>query len=118
MQKPQIKPFRICPSELSHSLQILILRHANQQLVVNVLVDLKFRMALQPFTHSGFGIVAHILGAIRECPSWQIFNGRIEHDAVAAHGNKIGIGIQLSHHMPVGVVGVQRHQHKFKAKAD
>ena len=43
----------------------------------------------------------------------QVFNSSVKHDAVAAYGLQISIGIQLSQHMLLGVAGIQRHQHPF-----
>ena len=51
---------------LAKPLQIPIRRHANQKLVVDALVDLELRMALEPFMNGCFGVVANLPGAIGE----------------------------------------------------
>ena len=52
--------------ELAYPRQVPIRRHTNQQLVVDVLIDLKLRMALEPLMNGRFGIVADVPGAIGE----------------------------------------------------
>lgn len=100
---------------LGNALQVSNRRHANQQLVVDVFVDLELSMRLQPFMNGCFGVVANVPGAIGEGAGGEVFNGSVKHDAVAADGHQIGVRIQFGEHVLMRVVGVQGHQHPIGA---
>jgi len=68
-------------------------------------------MGLQPFMNGRFRVVANVPGAIGEGAGGEVFDGCVEHDAVAADGHQMGVGVQFGEHVLMRVVGVQGHQH-------
>src|ERR1017187_3655542 len=98
--------------------QVSIGGNADQQLVVDLLVDFKFRMPLEELANSGPWIVSGTPGPIRKEFRRQFLDDSIEDHAVAAHGSKMRIGFKFGQHMVVGMIAIEAHNHALPGRGD
>ena len=75
------------------SLQIPTRGDADQELVVDVFIDLKFGMGLEIFPYCRLGVIALAPRAVRRATLCSIFDYRIEHNALATDCSERSVGL-------------------------
>jgi len=103
--------FTIHAKNLTYSAQISIRRNADQQLMLNTLIDLKFRVSLQILPYGCFWIIARSPRSVREHVCGHIFDYGIEHYAIAVFAGERSIGLEFCQNMVVGMIAVEADQY-------
>src|ERR1035441_2319783 len=99
-----------------HALQVPARRDADQQLMVNLPVDLEFRMTLEVLSHSSPGVVARTPGAVGKHLGGHVVDHGVEYHAVTAHRGERSVGLKFGQNVVVSVVAIKAHQYPPPAR--